>query len=168
MVSSRPGRDPRAVSEPAAPQRGRRWWLAGAAAAVVLVGLGWLLMRWWSAEPWEELERVAATFPAPDGFEVVDESRIGDRPAVCQVKPSCDDPRVRVEYRLAEGSEDVCDAVEASAGAWEPAGFTIRQTRGGNAETPCIVDGEIDGHTVQMLALSADGGGPGLAVVIWD
>jgi hypothetical protein len=123
-------------------------------------------MRWWYAEPWDELERVAATFPAPDDFEVDGQYLFGERPAVCDLKP-CASPGVRVEYRRVDGGGDPCTAVPTGADAWQRAGFEIHQRRHTWEWTGCVIDGEIDGHGVQLLDLPDEGGGARFAIIVW-
>jgi hypothetical protein len=126
--------------------------------------------RWWTTEPaWGEMEALASTFPVPAGFDHLSTGRIGDRPAVCQVKPSCENARVSMLYRQRDATSDPCELFTASVREWEGHGFVSKGLRSGGSEAPCVVDGMIDGHTAQALVTFGDGGrATQLSVIVWS
>ena len=138
----------------------RRWLLLGTT-LLALAGLfTWRAIEWWTFEPWDKLEHIASTFPVPDGFERLDSRRIGDRPAVCDIKPSCQDPQIMVRYRRTKGTLSACAGLQESAREWAHLGFSQSKADGGYADGDfpgvapgCIADGEIDGHSVQVYSI---------------
>lgn len=130
----------------------------GVAIACVLSFGGWWIVNWWTYEPWGDLERVTSTFPVPDGYELAGTREIGDRPAVCSIKPSCHDPALKVTYRQVSGRIDGCSAVQLAARKWEGFGFKIddRNAEYFNIDPECVIFGVINGHEVQISSLNSD------------
>lgn len=84
--------DTRVTSAQVQQIRHRTKRLIAVGGVVVLLGavvglLGW---RWGTADPTPEMEEALATFPIPDGWAISEPIQaFGDRPAVCDWKPSC-------------------------------------------------------------------------------
>lgn len=145
----------------------RRKWVAAAVLLSIVSAL--LLARWWLAEPWSRLEDIASDYPVPAGYEVKRQEHIGDRPAICQIKPSCREPYLASEYVSSENGVDaVCDAITTSAREWQAEGFDAGEIRGPKVDALCVVTGEIAGHAVQILGYGEDSDGSSIVVSIWD
>lgn len=138
-------------------RKGWRRCGVGVVIACILSLGGWWMVNWWTYEPWGDLERVTSTFPLPDGYELVGTREVGDRPAVCSIKPSCHDPALKVRYRRVSGYADGCSAVQVAARQWQKSGFKIddRTAQYFNTDPECVIQGEISGHEVQIRSLDS-------------
>lgn len=151
-----PPDEPREVHEPTQRRRGRTL-LVRSVVALGLVLVGWIGWRWWFAEPWSELERVASTFPVPANYELENQRREGDRPALCDIKIGCHRPSLNLNY-LGDGPEDVCEAIDRALEMWESEGFSTTPQRDYllSPHTRCTIDGQIQGHQVAVSGYSPD------------
>jgi hypothetical protein len=136
-------------------------WTSVAIALVLVLAIG-VTVRWWTADPWERLSAVAASFPAPDGFERAAESRTGERPAVCDVQFDCEEAQLRVVYEGA--SADPCAALRTSVDEWRQRGFEFESSTEAR-DSPCAFYGTMRGHYVQV-AVERRGGEPFVALSI--
>jgi hypothetical protein len=122
-----------------------RWVAAGigAAALVVLGVTGAVVLYIHVSTPhWAEMERIARSFPAPAGYRVTIQGRVGTD---CAWNPTGECP-ARFTRSLAPApalpAAD-CSAVEQSLARWAKVGYGNDQQVG---YTPCGHEGEMNGH----------------------
>lgn len=139
----------------------KRWGIV--IGCVVLVVLCVLTVRnavrWWTYEPWDDFRSVAATFPVPPDYKQVESDEIGERPAICDWKPSCEKAALKLFYARVSGTLDACSALQAGADQWEHLGFTRDVARGQptrdaypHMDPECIASGDIGTYGVQILS----------------
>ncbi|MBI2708551.1 MAG: hypothetical protein HYX34_02490 [Actinobacteria bacterium] len=136
-------------------------------AGVLVAGL--FVWRWWTAEPWAELEKTAATFTAPVGFNPRTRFyRVGDRSAICDIKPSCENARLTFQFEQSRPGDDPCALLRASISQWRRRfGLRTSDWQRAGREAPCVANGEVDGHGVQVAILVHGGTHAHLVVIIF-
>lgn len=139
----------------------RRWLLVCTALAMLLALGGWWTARWWTYRPWPALKAVMSTFPVPEGYGVTRTGVVGDRPAVCSIKPSCEQPAVWAEYNRKSGVLNSCSALKSAARKWELTGFDLQYSKTystvkSGSDPTCEVSGSMDGHGIEMLSFDDD------------